>query len=102
MSAHQILKSKDKVEKILKVSTEARDSDSMLWLMYMANHHDLIRVLGREAFNNLRMFLRSNVPSFETIGRVRRKFQEQGLYTTTKRQYKMKETKKVKEALHHV
>ena len=100
MSAKQIKKVSPNVEQILKHIPAARDSDMILWLAYCANHHDLINVLGHEAFNKLKNFVRNNQnANVESVGRVRRKLQEQGLYLGQKHLARKDEALKVQKEL---
>lgn len=100
MAAKHIKNKSDKVEQILKISTECRNSDMILWLAYCANHHDLIQVLGLDGFNKLKKFMRSyDVPTVETIGRIRRKFQEVGMYPSKNPQSRKLESLEVQREL---
>ena len=86
MAAKHIKKITPNVEQLLKVSTECRNSDMILWLAYCANNHDLINLIGSTNFNKLKKFMQNfDVPTVETVGRIRRKFQERGEYLSSKK-----------------
>lgn len=100
MATFKIKKVSDKVEQILKTSTECRDSDMILWLAYCVNNHDLINVLGLDSYNKLKKFIRNyDIPNVESVGRARRKFQEQGMYLGTKQKEKKAKALKVQREL---
>ena len=63
---------KDKVEAILSKSNKACNSDKSLISQYLKEFHEI--ELSEEEL--------SEIPSFESITRCRRKFQEKGLYTS--------------------
>jgi hypothetical protein len=101
--ANQIVNCRDKVEAILKRHPEARECDKILWSIYLANNHDLIRVLGMDSFRKLQEVLRNpKVPSVETLGRLRRRFQERGQYLAKDPKRKKHQAKRVKEALAYI
>lgn len=62
----------DRVENILKVSDKARNSDRELMLIYMQKSGMELTSKQMEVFRNM--------PSMETIRRIRQKLQEQGKY----------------------
>jgi hypothetical protein len=100
MTARHIRSTTPQVEQILKTSVECRDSDMILWLAYCANHHQLIQVLGMDAFNKLKKFMRDfDVPTVETVGRIRRKFQEVGMYKNENPEQRKVEAKAVQKEL---
>jgi len=79
---------KDKVEALLKKYPDTRDSDKILWLVYLNRYYGLkenmnISKKPYETFKKL--ILNSRAPKFETIRRVRQKFQEEGNYLGVKR-----------------
>jgi len=62
----------DRIEAILRAVPDTRNSDLELWLIYA-------RKSGLELTREQEAIIR-DMPSFETIVRVRRKLQEQGKY----------------------
>jgi hypothetical protein len=98
MSAKQIQNCKDKVEQVLKVSTISRENDSILWWNYVKD--DLENLMGSEATWKLREYLlNKNNPKVDNLGRIRRKFQEVGLYESENQKAKRREADKVQEVL---
>jgi hypothetical protein len=82
------MKTRDRVENILKVSQASRNSDTELLIIYMQKSGMELTPKQKEIFRTL--------PSMETITRVRRQLQEQGKYEATQeiqeaRYQKMKE-----------
>ena len=69
------MKISERVENILKVSHQARNSDKSLLLIYMQKSGMELTDKQIEIFKSL--------PAFETITRVRRDLQEQGKYEPT-------------------
>lgn len=99
-AANNIIKCQDRVEQILRVSTEARQDDRVLWLAYMVNNHDLIKKIGLDAYRKLKSVMKDpNVPNMDTVGRLRRKLQSKGKYLTAHPVRRKYEMKKVKQAL---
>lgn len=83
------MKTRDRVENILKVSKMARNSDIELLILYMQK-------MKMELTDKQIHILRHEMPSFETITRIRRQLQEEGKYEATQqvqeeRYNKMKE-----------
>ena len=83
------MKTRDRVENILKVSKMARNSDIELLILYMQKSK--MELTDRQIH-----ILRHEMPSFETITRIRRQLQEEGKYEATQevqeeRYNKMKE-----------
>lgn len=66
----------ERVENILKVSRDARNSDKELLIIYMQK-------AGMDLSQKQRNIFR-DMPSSETIRRIRQKFQEQGKYKADK------------------
>ena len=93
-----LIKIKDKVRYVLENYPKTRDCDKHLWLAYMCIFHNLKQKMGDVPYKIFRdMFLSSDVPVTESVRRVRQKFQEEGLYTGTKRKEKLIESSKVRE-----
>lgn len=93
-----LVKIKTKVEVVLSKYKDTRDNDKLLWLALMATHYDLRGVLGEEAYDNFKTWLlNNNIPTFESVTRVRRKFQEQGKYLGTNQHIKAQEELAVRE-----
>ena len=73
----------EKVECILKESKPARDSDKVLWAIYVYKY---LNVRPDTRMDELvSMILDGNVPTFETISRARRKIQEKGKYAGSRK-----------------
>ena len=87
---------KDRVAKILEKAPQTRDSDKLLWLAYMVQHHQLKAKLGDVAYYTLKgIFTSEDCPSMESIRRVRQRYQEEGLFpgsSNVKRRRKKEET----------
>lgn len=97
--SNELNTTKDRVELLLKKFPATRDNDKLLWLAYAVHYKDL-----RSVFNNAgayRVFkswlLSSGVPTFESVRRVRQKFQESGKYVGTSRKSRMKIEKEVRQ-----
>lgn len=88
---------KARVAAILERYPETRDSDKLLWLAYMNLNHNLKGVLGVQSYQYLKELIMSDdVPSTESIRRVRQKIQENGLYRGKQRQYRIHESEMVR------
>lgn len=98
-AAEHFGKHKHNVEQMLKKYPSARRSDQLLYLAYLEDICGLSKAIGAKPYLKLLAFFRKNdVPSMDTVGRIRRKFQEQGQYTVpndTRKKYE----KKFKEAV---
>lgn len=82
--ARQLRNTKDQVEKMLRLSPSTRVNDKLLWMAVVTDNHGLYQELGPVAYKKLMAFLKKeNVPGMDSVGRVRRKFQQQGLYLPT-------------------
>jgi len=95
-----IKKIKDRVEYLLYHYPDTRDSDKLLWIAYMVIFYDMKSCFdgsesGYAAFKKL--IMSNKTPTFESLTRVRRKFQEAGMYIGTKRMEKMEESEKVRD-----
>lgn len=82
----EFTKAKDIVAYLLDKYPSLRDNDKELYLAYLAQFKDLKNVLNSShdsygAFKTL--FLSKKTISFNTIRRVRAKFQEEGLYKSS-------------------
>jgi hypothetical protein len=77
-SMNTMMNSKEHVRKILEESVKSRDEDARLFVIYWI---DEIRSKGLDIdmplVDFLRMFVKGDLTSTETISRVRRKLQEQ-------------------------
>ena len=71
------MKISDKVEQILKISVSARNSDRELQIIFMQDSGMDLSERQKDIFRDM--------PSMETIRRVRQKFQESGQYKATER-----------------
>ena len=82
---------KDRVELLLKNFPETRDNDKLLWLAYAVIHKDLRSVFKNDgAYRVFKSWLlSSDVPMFESVRRVRQKFQEGGKYVGNARRERM-------------
>ena len=65
----------DRVETLLIKYPSARASDKALILLYMKGFHNIEKRIGSAAWNEVKHILFKEMPSFESIRRVRRKFQ---------------------------
>lgn len=73
-----IYKTKDKVEHLLTVFPETRDSDKELWIAYNLIFNDLKRVIESGNFLQFKSWLLNyRTPVFESLSRNRRILQEQ-------------------------
>lgn len=74
----------EKVEKLLKDYPECRSSDKRLWITYLVVYHNLRMDMRNKpdlAFETFVLTMMDKAtPSFESISRSRRKFQEKGMY----------------------
>lgn len=83
---------KDKVQYVLENYPKTQDNDKLLWLAVMVVNYDLREVLGENAYLNFKSWLLKNdIPTFESVTRIRRKFQEANLYVGTKRNHRLNE-----------
>lgn len=93
-----ILSVKEKVRKVLEQYPETQDDDKLLWLGVMAIDYNLRAELGEEGYKKFRAWLLKNkIPPFESVRRIRQKFQEGGQFRGTKRKFKMEEESVVRE-----
>ena len=95
---NQILKVKDAVAYILSKDPETRDCDKLLYLRYLEEFHRIEFVLKHtsdpySALKNL--LLDPEIPSPESVRRVRQKFQEQGRYLGSSRKRRKKAAREV-------
>lgn len=89
---------KDKVENILAKFPETQDDDKLLWIAIMVVFYDLKNVLGSDKYDKFKYWLiKNNIPAFESVRRVRQKYQEEGKYVGTKRKYKLEEESLVRD-----
>lgn len=89
---------KERVETILRDYPTSRDSDKVLIIKYLSKFHGLKDSLRIEAFYTFVRIL-EDAPSFETIRRLRQRFQEGGLYMGTKRLKRLEEEKRVRQVV---
>lgn len=88
---------KDDIADILKNKPETRDSDKLLFIEYLNKNYDLVQVIGGIPFSKLKALLMDErTPSIESLTRMRRKFQENGMYLGKNRNERMKEASEVK------
>ena len=93
----KIMNSSDKVYEILKMYPAARDSDLLLYLIYLDLYHGLSKKIGSEGFLRLLvLFSSKNVPPPESIRRNRQKIQESGIFVGTKRKKRKKHAEEVR------
>ena len=93
-----ILNVKNKVKTILEKFPDTRDNDKLLWLALMVCNYNLREELGEHSYTIFKLWLLKNkIPTFESVTRVRRKFQEQGQYVGTKRVHKLNEEATVRD-----
>ena len=86
---------KDKVKYLLDTYEETRNSDMYLYTMYLHDfHRDECIVVNGKQHVTLDTILRA--PNFESIIRIRQKFQESGFYKPTKEEVKLKRKEKEK------
>lgn len=77
----ELNKTKEKVSYLLEAYPETRDSDKLLILGYFCIFHNLMNLIGPEAYERLKaVILSDDVPSFESIRRVRQKLNQEGQY----------------------
>lgn len=69
------MKTRDRVENILKVSRASRNSDTELLILYMQKSGMELTPTQKDIFRKM--------PSMETITRIRRQLQEEGKYEAT-------------------
>ena len=89
------MKIQEQVENILKVSRKARNSDKILLLIYMKKAGMELTPAQETKFLEL--------PSFETITRVRRDLQERGIYEASEeiQELRFKKYKEVKQGINY-
>lgn len=95
-----LINNKERVAYILERHPVTRDCDKTLWLAYMVFYHGLKGTLEKsfDPYSDFRaLLLDKKVPSFESLARIRRKFQEAGQYVGTKRDVRGKEESEVRE-----
>lgn len=86
----------DNVRQLLSDYPETRDSDKMLWLAYLVRHHGLRRIIGDDAYFEMkRIILNKKTPTMESITRARRKIQENGEFIGKHRSTRMGESVRV-------
>lgn len=86
----QILKVKDKVGILLEKYPETRDSDKVLWLAYCWEYTPLRELFTYEGYSEFSQVVKAKeIPTFESLTRVRRKYQENGKYLGKRRKQKM-------------
>jgi hypothetical protein len=99
-TAKEIRNHKHRVEKILKKYSSTRDCDKKLYLAFLEDECGLSNTIGANAFFKLlEFFKQENVPTMDSVGRVRRKFQEQGLYVGQAKAARDAQQEAVKEAI---
>ncbi len=65
------------VHALIKQYEILRDDDKRLWLAFCVKHKDLKKILGPEKYEQFKYWLlNSDVPTFESVSRARRKIQE--------------------------
>lgn len=89
-------KVKTKVEYLLDKYPATRDSDKMLWLAYIVIFEGVKSLFNKKQYEEFKKKI-LNAPTPESLTRVRRKFQEQGLYVSENREERMREAQKVSE-----
>lgn len=95
-----ILTCKDKVSTILEQYPVTRDSDKLLFLAYLCEHHGLKRKIGFQAYDELKkVIMDDKTPTMESIRRVRQKLQEGGQYVGNGRKSRMAESEVVREIM---
>ena len=95
-----LVKTKDKVGYLLENYPPLRDDDKKLWLAFLNVFCDMKIKLENDPNPYLvykDIILNKDTPSFESLGRVRRKFQEVGKYVGEKRQERLEEASNVKD-----
>lgn len=81
---------KEKVKYILEKFPETRDSDKKLWLRFLEVFFNMRLKIGSEAFVAFECVLMdSEVPTMESVRRVRQKFQEGGQFVGKKREERL-------------
>ena len=93
---------REHVLRILRLFEQARDSDKLLWLQYMCEHAGLASVLGDKYQDFASLFLSNKTPSLESLGRVRRKLQEDGYFRGKNRDKRMQEESEVRKMIKHL
>lgn len=79
---------KTKVAQILDEYPVTKDCDKKLWLGYACKFHGLKGILGDKYSAFKDFILDSKTPSFESIRRVRQKYQEEGHFIGNRRTIK--------------
>lgn len=78
---NDVMRMKNLVEKILKADVRARSSDKWLYMR-------CLQEMGYDVYADFEEV--TNLPSWETISRIRRKFQEHGLYPASEETFKIR------------
>lgn len=87
---------KEKVRYILEKFPETRDSDKKLWLTFLDVFFNMRLKLGSDAFVAFECLLMdSEVPTMESVRRVRQKFQEGGEFVGKKREERLEMAERV-------
>jgi len=98
MSFDQLDTIKERVEYVLRNYPSSRNSDELLWWL-------VIKIFYKDVLEEFKKWVRKDyipisvlnkLPKFETISRIRRKFNEQGLYLPTVPEVLEKRRKKEK------
>lgn len=79
-SADQLPTVLKKVEKILQISPETRESDKILYVAYLVLYHDLAKKLGSKFHIVRDILLNSDTPSMDSVSRTRRILQSSGKF----------------------
>lgn len=95
--AELMRKIRPNVEKILAEHERARDCDKFLYMVYLRTFVDGKKIYNANFDEFARYICSGDVPIPESISRVRRKIQEEGLYHGEKRKARLAKAKPVAE-----
>lgn len=71
---------KKNVESVLKTHSETRNSDRLLWILYLVMYHELRFVLGDKYQEFRKLILSPEVPMPDRIRLLRQEINEEGLF----------------------
>lgn len=89
---------REKVERLLSAYPITRDNDKLLFVAYLVEFHNLKAMLGEKSYLIFKSILMSpEVPSIESMRRMRQDIQSKGQFVGTKRKLRKIEATKVRE-----
>jgi hypothetical protein len=93
--ANQLNDNMSIVADILERSEKARDDDKRLYAIYLKDYTPIGNMAGVNGVDVLKVLLRPDVATPETITRCRRKLQEKGLYWGEKKLKRQQDAEEV-------